>query len=84
MANKMTRPLLIASLLSGAAGFKFMSNFKMPTIQGQLQEKKAEAKFGSKKLVVITGTKTHSAPRVLPLPQKSAPNLQSVEIRCQR
>ena len=56
MANKMTRPLLIASLLSGAAGFKFMSNFKMPTIQGQLREQKAEAKFGSKKLVVITGT----------------------------
>ena len=44
MANKMTRPLLIASLLSGAAGFKFMSNFKMPTIQGQLREQKAEAK----------------------------------------
>merc|ERR1719506_525222 len=52
----MTRRLLIASLLSGAAGFKFMSNFKMPTIQGQLREKKAEAKFGTKKLVVITGT----------------------------
>ena len=52
----MTRRLLIASLLSGAAGFKFMSNFKMPTIQGQLREQKAEAKFGSKKLVVITGT----------------------------
>ena len=56
MANKMTRLLLIASLLSSAAGFKFMSNFKMPTIQGQLREQKAEAKFGSKKLVVITGT----------------------------
>jgi protochlorophyllide reductase len=52
----MRRIVLIASLLSGAAGFKFMSNFKMPTIQGKLEAQKAEAKFGSKKLVVITGT----------------------------
>lgn len=44
--------------LAGATcdGFKFMTNWKMPTLQGIQDAKIAAEKFGDKKLVVITGT----------------------------
>ena len=40
----------------GADAFKFMSNWKPPTIQSITQAREATEKFGDKKLVVITGT----------------------------
>jgi NAD(P)-dependent dehydrogenase (short-subunit alcohol dehydrogenase family) len=47
---------LLALLAPCAHGFKFMSNWKMPTLQGQMQKIATDEKFGDKKLVVITGT----------------------------
>uniref|UniRef100_A0A7S0HVC1 protochlorophyllide reductase n=2 Tax=Phaeocystis antarctica TaxID=33657 RepID=A0A7S0HVC1_9EUKA len=52
----MSRLLVVASLLNVASGFKFLSNFKMPSLQDKLNAQKADAKFGTKKLVVVTGT----------------------------
>jgi len=49
-------PLLLLLLLSPALGFKFLSGWRMPTLQGQMERMAAAQKFGEKKLVVITGT----------------------------
>eukprot|EP00900_Chrysochromulina_parva_P025306 jgi/Chrpa1/7409/Chrysochromulina_OHIO_Genome00018954-RA len=46
--------LLALLVLDGAVAFKWMS--KIPTLQDQLNQQKAQQKFGNKKLVVITGT----------------------------
>jgi NAD(P)-dependent dehydrogenase (short-subunit alcohol dehydrogenase family) len=48
--------LALALLAQCAHSFKFMANWKMPTLQGQMQKMAADEKFGDKKLVVITGT----------------------------
>ena len=53
---QMTRQLLLCLCVNVALGFKFMSNWKPPTIDGAIKKRQAEAKFGNKKLVVITGT----------------------------
>jgi protochlorophyllide reductase len=52
----MARRLLVLLLVNVAVGFKFMTNWKMPTIDDALNGKRAAAKFGTKKLVVVTGT----------------------------
>ena len=49
-------PLLLLLLLSPALGFKFLSGWRMPTLQGQMGRMAAALKFGEKKIVVITGT----------------------------
>ncbi|KAG8461206.1 hypothetical protein KFE25_002395 [Diacronema lutheri] len=51
--------LALLLLLAGAhavAGFKGMANWKVPTVGDYMRRMEAEKKFGSKKLVVITGT----------------------------
>jgi protochlorophyllide reductase len=51
--------LLAADFLgpnSQTAAFKWIQNWKMPTLQDQLDRRKANDKFADKKLVVITGT----------------------------
>jgi protochlorophyllide reductase len=53
----MGRLLLTLALAATACdGFKFMTNWKAPTLQGIRDQKIAAEKFGDKKLVVITGT----------------------------
>uniref|UniRef100_A0A7S4B8N7 protochlorophyllide reductase n=1 Tax=Chrysotila carterae TaxID=13221 RepID=A0A7S4B8N7_CHRCT len=55
----MARLIALCALLllaPTASAFKFMKNWKVPTIQGEIARKAAREKFGSKKLVVITGT----------------------------
>ena len=48
--------LIMLAMLGAASGFKFMSNWKMPTVIDMLKQQEAAEKFGDKKLVVITGT----------------------------
>tara|TARA_B110001452_G_scaffold150731_1_gene125456 strand:+ start:164 stop:436 length:273 start_codon:yes stop_codon:yes gene_type:complete len=50
------RPTLLLTVLAAASGFKFMSNWKMPTVGSTLRARHAKEKFGDKKLVVVTGT----------------------------
>ena len=50
------RACVLLAAAPAAFGFKFMSNWKMPTPQDILQRKEANDRFGEKKLVVITGT----------------------------
>ena len=52
----MTRLSVLLLLVHAASGFKFMSNWKMPTVGDVLKGREAATKFGDKKLVVITGT----------------------------
>ena len=47
--------LLLLTLAPPAHSFKFLSNFKLPTLPG-IDEVKGNAKFGGKKLCVVTGT----------------------------
>ncbi|KAJ1488269.1 hypothetical protein T484DRAFT_1783813, partial [Baffinella frigidus] len=47
---------LVALTVAPAAGFKFMVNWKVPTLDRMISQKQAAEKFGDKKLVVITGT----------------------------
>ena len=50
------RVLLALGALGAADAFKFMANWKPPTIADALKQRDAAAKFGDKKLVVVTGT----------------------------
>ena len=53
----MTRLFLtLSTLISLTSAFKFMSNWKVPTPADFFKARDAHAKFGDKKLVVITGT----------------------------
>lgn len=53
----MSRVLLALALAARtASGFKGMANWKVPTVGDYMRRKEADAKFGGKKLVVITGT----------------------------
>jgi len=52
----MLRPVLLLLLVAPAVAFKFMANWKPPTLDGAIKAKEAKAKFGDKKLVVVTGT----------------------------
>merc|ERR1719305_666456 len=47
---------LALAWLGVAVGFKGMSKWKMPTIGNALRDMEAQEKFGTKKLVVVTGT----------------------------
>ena len=51
-----SRLVLVACLVAAANGFKFMANWKMPSISRALQSRQTAEKFGDKKLVVVTGT----------------------------
>lgn len=48
--------MALAALLVPTTGFKFMQNWKVPSLQHIRDQRVAAAKFGDKKLVVITGT----------------------------
>jgi len=53
----MARGLRIVLALATAAGaFKQLSNFKLPSIKGAQDAMEARAKFGDKKLAIVTGT----------------------------
>jgi protochlorophyllide reductase len=47
---------LVAAAIAPSAGFKFMTNWKMPTLESFRDSQIAQDKFGDKKLVVVTGT----------------------------
>ncbi len=51
-----SRLVLVACLVAAANGFKFMANWKMPSISRALKSRQTAEKFGDKKLVVVTGT----------------------------
>lgn len=48
--------MVLATAVVVCDGFKFMQNWKVPTLQSFRDQKVAAEKFGDKKLVVITGT----------------------------
>mmetsp|Transcript_14420 Transcript_14420/g.34907 ORF Transcript_14420/g.34907 Transcript_14420/m.34907 type:complete len:605 (+) Transcript_14420:116-1930(+) len=48
--------LLLLATMCPAWGWKFLSNVKMPTVKDIAQHRQAAARFGDKKLVVVTGT----------------------------
>ena len=56
MARRALILALVALTVAPAAGFKFMQNWKVPTLDRMASQKQAQDKFGDKKLVVITGT----------------------------
>lgn len=43
-------------MLSACEGFKFMQNFKMPTVGDAVQEGLAKEKFGDKSECLVLGT----------------------------
>lgn len=47
---------MVALLLTSSSAFQFMSNFKITPPQDAEKEAQVKAKFGDKKLVVVTGT----------------------------
>mmetsp|Transcript_16867 Transcript_16867/g.24704 ORF Transcript_16867/g.24704 Transcript_16867/m.24704 type:complete len:568 (+) Transcript_16867:156-1859(+) len=49
-------PVILALAVPVANGFKFMSNWKMPTQFNEVEAAEIKEKFGDKKLVVVTGT----------------------------
>mmetsp|Transcript_19361 Transcript_19361/g.59619 ORF Transcript_19361/g.59619 Transcript_19361/m.59619 type:complete len:567 (+) Transcript_19361:187-1887(+) len=53
MRGSLTRLLAVAAT---AAAFKQLANFKMPSVGDMQRDMAAKAKFGDKKLVVVTGT----------------------------
>jgi len=49
--------LVLASCLAGSAlGFEQLAGFKMPSLQGMQKAAQNKAKFGDKKLAIVTGT----------------------------
>mmetsp|Transcript_12996 Transcript_12996/g.18934 ORF Transcript_12996/g.18934 Transcript_12996/m.18934 type:complete len:561 (-) Transcript_12996:484-2166(-) len=52
----MLRSTVVALLLASSNAFQFMSNFKIAPPEDMEREAKVKAKFGDKKLVVVTGT----------------------------
>ena len=46
---KMTRLSVLLLMVHAASGFKFMSNWKMPTVGDVLKGREAATKFGDKK-----------------------------------
>jgi protochlorophyllide reductase len=52
-----TRVIVASALLMGSAvGFEQLAGFKMPSLQGMQKATENKAKFGDKKIAVVTGT----------------------------
>ena len=49
----MMKGLLLIMSLAAASGFKFMSNWKMPTVGDVLKGREAATKFGDKKHLTV-------------------------------
>ena len=62
--------LLLVAATAAASAFKQFSNFKLPSIGGVKADLEARAKFGDKKLVVVTGTSSGSRKKDRARPSK--------------
>lgn len=56
MTASIRRTIAALAMLSACEGFKFMQNFKMPTVGDAVQEGLAKEKFGDKSECLVLGT----------------------------
>ena len=62
----MRRIILASAFLVGSAvGFEQLAGFKMPSLQGMQKAAQNKAKFGDKKLAIVTGTSSGADPAFL-------------------
>jgi hypothetical protein len=62
----MRRIILASAFLVGSAvGFEQLAGFKMPSLQGMQKAAQNKAKFGDKKLAIVTGTSSGADPVVI-------------------
>ena len=67
-----TRVIVASALLMGSAvGFEQLAGFKMPSLQGMQKATENKAKFGDKKIAVVTGTSSGACPSPSRLPARS-------------
>ena len=73
----LSRVILATVCLVGmASGFEQLAGFKIPSLQGMRKAAENKAKFGDKKLVVITGTSSGGCPRACVWVVYIAPRLE--------
>lgn len=53
---RFSRVVLASCLVGSALGFEQLAGFKMPSLQGMQKAAQNKAKFGDKKLAIVTGT----------------------------
>ena len=53
---RFSRVVLASCLVGSALGFEQLAGFKMPSLQGLQKAAQNKAKFGDKKLAIVTGT----------------------------
>jgi hypothetical protein len=54
--TRFSRVVLASCLVGSALGFEQLAGFKMPSLQGLQKAAQNKAKFGDKKLAIVTGT----------------------------